>query len=129
MIVYGSAIIAILNDEPDAQHFSDMISASQVCSMSAGTFLETAIVFDKKAREEGKMTLDFFIHTTGIEIVTVTLSQVRIARLAYQKYGRANHPARLNFGDCFAYALAQETGSPLLFKGEDFSKTDVRAAV
>ncbi|MDZ4790269.1 MAG: type II toxin-antitoxin system VapC family toxin [Hyphomicrobiales bacterium] len=75
------------------------------------------------------MALDEFMRDTEIEIVPVTAAQVRIVRVAYQTYGRGNHPARLNFGDCFTYALAQETGRVLLFKGDDFAQTDVRPAI
>ena len=95
--------------------------------ISAANLLEAGIVIDNQAGPSAGRRLDAFIERAGIGIEPVTEEQVRIARQAYLDFGRGNHPAALNFGDCFAYALAKATGEALLFKGEDFTRTDIRA--
>lgn len=128
MIIDTSALIAILWDEPDAAIYSRAIEQAPVRRLSAGNFLEAAIVRD--ASGQGGRLLDDLLNAAGVVIEPVTIEQARIGRQAYRDYGRGSgHPAQLNFGDCFAYALAVETGEPLLFKGLDFVHTDVRPAL
>jgi ribonuclease VapC len=130
VIVDASALIAILRNEPEAEAFAQAIDASPRCRISAANFLEAAIVVDRSRSPIPARRLDDLLRETGIAITPVTEAQARIAREAYRDYGRGSgHPARLNFGDCFAYALARETGEPLLFKGDDFAHTDVAPAL
>ena len=91
-------------------------------------WLEAEIVIDDRLGEEGARDLKLLVLEAGIRLVPVSAEQAEIARAVYRRFGRGNHPARLNYGDCFAYALAHETGEPLLFKGEDFTRTDLAAA-
>ena len=128
MIVDTSALIAILRGEPDAAYFVDAIVAEEGRTLlSAGSYLETAIVVDGGRSPVASRRLDEFLAEAGIKIVEVTVSQARIARAAYRDFGKGSgHPAQLNFGDCFAYALATERGERLLAKGTDFVRTDVR---
>ena len=125
MIIDTSALLAILYQEEDAVYFAEAIAVAPVCRMSAANFLEAAINIDVHGDAEASRQLDTFIRRAGIEIRSVTLEQVQIARQAYLDFGKGRHPAGLNFGDCFAYALVRETGEPLLFKGNDFAKTDI----
>lgn len=130
MIIDASALGAILLGEPDGQAFADAIEASDVRRMSAATFLEIAIVIDNRHQPKAGRRLDDVLQDAGIIIEPVTERQARIAREAYRDYGRGSgHPANLNFGDCFAYALARDLGEPLLFKGADFAHTDIRPAI
>jgi ribonuclease VapC len=130
VIVDASAIGAILLQESDAQRFSDAIEASSVRRLSAATFLEIAIVIDNRQQPLAARRLDDFLREAQIAIEPVTERQARIAREAYRDYGKGSgHPAGLNFGDCFAYALARDFGEPLLFKGADFAATDIRSAL
>jgi ribonuclease VapC len=128
VIVDTSAIIAILRGEPDADYFAEAISAEQGrTALSAASYLETAIVVDGARSPISSRRLDEFLAEAGIKIVEVTPGQARIARAAYRDFGKGSgHPAQLNFGDCFAYALATERGERLLAKGNDFVRTDVR---
>ena len=106
------------------------MEAAEICRISAANLLESAIVMDGSRDAVASLKLDQFIEESGVIVEPVTASQVRLARIAQRNFGRGSgHPARLNFGDCFAYALAMETGEPLLFKGQDFGRTDVRRAV
>ena len=125
MIVDTSAVLAILYQEEDAEWFANAISRASTCSMSAANFLEAAINIDSRGDADASRQLDHFIRRAGIEVAAVTFEQVQIARQAYQDFGKGRHKAKLNFGDCFAYALARETGDALLFKGNDFTYTDV----
>ncbi|MFP6736615.1 MAG: type II toxin-antitoxin system VapC family toxin [Rhodospirillales bacterium] len=125
MVVDSSAILSILLHESDARFFAKMLSVSPVNIMSAGNFLEVSIVIDNRRREIGLIDLDRLISAAGIDIVAVDRTQAVAARNAYRRYGRGRHSAGLNFGDCFAYALAKSTGEPLLFKGADFAATDI----
>jgi ribonuclease VapC len=128
MIVDTSAIIAILRDEPDAEDLSSAIESADVRRVSAGTYIETAIVTDANRDPVLSRRLDSFLQQAFIIVEPVTVEQSRLAREAYRDYGKGRHRAGLNFGDCFAYALAKEKGEPLLFKGDDFRKTDVEHA-
>ena len=125
MVVDSSAILSILLHESDARFFAKMLSVSPANIMSAGNFLEVSIVIDNRRREIGLIDLDRLISAAGIDIVAVDRTQAVAARNAYRRYGRGRHSAGLNFGDCFAYALAKSTGEPLLFKGADFAATDI----
>lgn len=126
MIIDTSALIAILFREEDAEWLIRTIANEPECRISAANFLETAIVIDSRGDDEASRQLDHFISRAGIEIVPVTAAQAQIARRAYQDFGKGRHKAKLNFGDCFAYALAIDTGEALLFKGNDFTHTDVQ---
>ena len=126
MIVDTSALLAILFAEPEAEDFARAIAGAEVCRMSAANLLEAGIVADNQADVRAGNQLDALVANFRLRIEPVTEAQVRIARQAYLDFGRGSHPAALNFGDCFAYALAKATGEPLLFKGEDFARTDIR---
>jgi ribonuclease VapC len=130
MIVDTSALIAILRAEPEAAACAEAIEAAAQRRISAANFVETAIVIDGSRDPIASRRLDDLLTEAQLVIEPVTEAQARIARDAYRDYGRGSgHPARLNFGDCFAYALARATGEPLLFKGADFSHTDVAPAL
>lgn len=129
MIVDTSAIIAILTGEPERDDFVRLIEAAPNVRMSAATYLETMIVADRARDPVVSRRVDGLFETLSVDIVDVTAEHARIARNAYRDFGRGSgSPAHLNFGDCFAYALAQQTREPLLFKGDDFVHTDVRPA-
>ena len=125
MVIDTSALIAILDDEPERRAFIEKIEAADTRLLSAATLVEASIVVEARRGAEGEKFLDLFIERAGIEIVPVDIEQAREARLAYSRYGKGRHAAKLNFGDCFPYALAITSGEPLLFKGTEFSSTDV----
>ena len=125
MIVDTSAVLAILFDEPDARHFARALAGASRCHMSAANYLEAAMVLESRRTTAVGFELDLVLERTPIDLVPVTVSQAQAARRAWRRFGKGNHPAALNFGDCFAYALAESTGEPLLFKGRDFALTDV----
>ena len=127
MIVDTSAILAVLFDETDAERFATVIAEAR-CRMSMASFLEAALVVEGRAGLAGGHELDLFIERAAIELVPVSVEHAQAARRAWQRFGKGNHPAGLNFGDCFAYALSEVTGEPLLYKGEDFALTDVESA-
>ena len=130
MIVDTSALIAILRDEPEAVACAMAIEAAPTRRMSAANLVEAAIVIDGSRDPVASRRLDDLVKEAQLVIEAVTEVQARIAREAYRDFGRGSgHPARLNFGDCFAYALARATGEPLLFKGDDFTHTDITSAV
>jgi ribonuclease VapC len=129
MIVDTSALIAILRDEPDAAFFAEAIENASQRRLSAANFLEAAVIIDGSRDPVASRRFDELVKEAGIVISPVTEAQARIAREAYRDFGKGSgHPAQLNFGDCFAYALAKVTGEPLLFKGNDFLRTDIAAA-
>ena len=125
MVIDTSALLAILQNEPERRAFNEAIEAADTRAVSVATFVEASIVIEARYGAEGVRDLDLFIERAGIELVDVSVAEGRAARRAYARYGKGHHAAGLNFGDCFAYALATERGEPLLFKGVDFSKTDV----
>ena len=130
MIVDTSALIAILRDEPEATACAQAIEAAAHRRISAANFVEAAIVIDGSRDPVVSRRFDDLVKEAQLVIEAVTEAQAKIARDAYRDFGRGSgHPARLNFGDCFAYALARATGEPLLFKGEDFSRTDIVPAL
>jgi ribonuclease VapC len=128
MIIDTSAIIAVLFNEDDAKVYAQLISQSDSRRMSAATFVETAIVVETQTKTSGSRQLDAFLRKADIAIEPVTEQHAHIARQAFIDFGKGRHPAGLNYGDCFSYALAKATGEPLLYKGKDFSKTDLVAA-
>jgi ribonuclease VapC len=130
MIVDTSAIIAVLKEETDAPRFLHALTIStEPKCMSAANYLEAGIVVDANRNPVLSRRLDDFVVQTDIEVEPVTREQAEIARAAYRDFGkRSGHPAGLNFGECFAYALAKSMREPLLFKGDDFSRTDVAIA-
>jgi ribonuclease VapC len=128
MVVDTSAIVAILEDEPERQRFVDLIGAAPIRRLSAANRLEATLVIEGRKRDAGRADLDLFLHEAEIEIVPVTLEQMELACDAFRRFGKGRHPAGLNFGDVFAYALAKVAGEPLLFKGDDFARTDIASA-
>jgi ribonuclease VapC len=129
MILDTSCIIAILADEPDADRYIQAISHSPRCRISAGTFIELSIVLESQFPPEVARQCEALFRSAKIEIEPVTVDQAFLARQAFHNFGKGKHKARLNFGDCFGYALSKESGEPLLFQGHDFSKTDVLSAL
>ena len=129
MVIDTSAILAVLEDEAEADAFKLEIAAAAIRLVSAGTYLETAIVVESRKGTEGLSQLDLLIGSAGIEIASFDSEQALTAQQAYSRYGKGRHKAALDFGDCFSYALSKTTGQPLLFKGDDFSKTDIVPAI
>ena len=127
MVLDTSALLVVLENEPEAPAFRLAIEADPVRLVSAATLVETAIVIESRKGDAGGRELDLLIQKAAVAIVPVDSEQADLARHAYREYGRGRHAAGLNYGDCFAYALSQAAGEPLLFKGDDFSKTDVRS--
>jgi ribonuclease VapC len=126
VIVDTSALVALLRDEPEAAAFARLLRAAERRLLSAASYVELAAVVDGRGDAVVSGALDAWLGAWGIEIAPLTVEQARIARAAYQRFGRGSgHAARLNLGDCFAYALARESGEPLLFKGGDFALTDI----
>jgi ribonuclease VapC len=125
MVLDTSALLVILLNEAEAPAFAAALEADPVRLLSAASLLETSIVIEARVGEAGGRELDLLLHKAEVEVVAVDAVQAELARHAYRQYGKARHPAALNYGDCFAYALAQSAGEPLLFKGDDFGKTDV----
>jgi ribonuclease VapC len=125
MVIDTCALLAILLAEADAEVYAHAIEEAEDCRMSAAKYLEAALVIDSKGDAVASREFDLFLRRADIAIGPVTLEQARIARLAYRDFGKGRHPAELNFGDCFSYALAKSVGEPLLFKGADFVRTDV----
>jgi len=128
VIVDTSVIIAILRGEADADALGEALQRPRVRRMSAASYVEAAVVVDSNRNPVLSRRLDDLLRDAQVALEPVTLNQARIAREAYRDFGKGRHRAGLNFGDCFAYALAKEKGEPLLFKGDDFRHTDVEAA-
>lgn len=125
MVIDTSAILAIFLGEPARQQFLQQLRDADTRLLSAGNALETSIVLEARRGPSIVRELDLFVHRTKIDIVSVDTEQVEAARAAWRMYGRGRHPAGLNFGDCFAYALAKVSGEPLLATGTDFARTDI----
>ena len=125
MVIDTSALLAILQDEPERRSFNEAIEAAESRVMSVANYVEVSIVVEARHGAEGLRELDRFVDRAGIELVGVDVGQGKIARDAFSRFGKGRHPAALNFGDCFAYALARILAQPLLFKGDDFAKTDL----
>jgi ribonuclease VapC len=129
MVIDSSALIAILLGELDSKVFSEAIANASKRLVSAFSALETSIVIESKKGEPGGRELDLLLHKARIEIVPINEEQFELARRAWRDFGKGRHPAGLNIGDCCSYALSKYSGEPLLFKGDDFSKTDVQWAL
>jgi ribonuclease VapC len=125
MIVDSSALLAVLLDEPECSRFIALLAEAEDPLISAATLVEASIVMQAKTGDSGVDDLDELLAAAAVRCVAVDRAQAQIAREAYTRFGKGCSPAGLNFGDCFSYALAQVTGRPLLFKGDDFSLTDV----
>lgn len=128
MIIDTSALLAILLDENDSEHHGAKIDGARIRRMSVASLLEATMVIESRGGITAGYDVDDYLARAEIEIMPVTLEQAEAARVAWRRFGKGNHPARLNFGDCFSYALAKTTGEPLLFKGNDFSQTDIQPA-
>ena len=127
MIVDTSAVMSILFGESGAERYDEAIAEAPHCLMSVVNFLEAAIVLESRSGAVAGQELDAFLEEAAIELAPVTADQAQAARRAWRRFGKGNHPAGLNFGDCYAYALAEATGEPLLFEGRNFALTDVEA--
>lgn len=126
MIVDTSALVAIVHDEPEAPAFKALIARAPIVRVSAATYLEAGVVVDRASDPRLSSALDVLLASGGIVVEAFTVRQATLARDAYQRFGKGSgHPARLNMGDCFSYALARDLGEPLLFKGADFALTDI----
>ncbi len=129
MVIDTSALIAILFGEPEALSLTRTIADESRKLISAFNALESGIVVEARKGEAGGRELDLLMHRARIEIIAMNADQAELARAAWRKFGKGNHPAGLNIGDCCAYALAKYSGEPLLFKGNDFTQTDIMAAI
>ncbi|HEV7506104.1 MAG TPA: type II toxin-antitoxin system VapC family toxin [Thermoanaerobaculia bacterium] len=129
MVLDTSAVLVILLNEPEIGAISFAIEQDPVRLLSAASFLEAAMVVESRYGDAGGLELDRLIEWVGLDIVPVDAPQARVARQAFRRFGKGRHPAALNFGDCFSYALSQVSGEPLLFKGDDFSKTDLQRVI
>ena len=125
MVIDTSAILAILQREPERRGFLEAIEGVDSVRMSVASFVETSIVIESRFGPEGQLDLDRFISRAAIEIVPVDVEQGQLARGAFSRFGKGRHRAALNYGDCFSYAAAVALGEPLLYKGDDFGHTDV----
>ena len=125
MVVDPSALIAVLQDEPDCDAIIERIEAAESVCMSVVSFVEASIVIHHRNRIDGLLDLDLLIAKAGIQLIACDTDQAFVARSAFRIYGKGQHPAKLDFGDCFSYALAKTLNEPLLFKGHDFSQTDI----
>lgn len=125
MVIDTSALLSIFLAEPERRSFLDLIIAAEEKLISAATVLETGIVLEARRGESAGSEFDLFLIRAGLQIVSVDAEHIEAARSAWRKYGKGRHPAGLNFGDCFSYALAKCSGAPLLAKGADFALTDI----
>ena len=128
MIVDTSAIVAVLGNEPEGASFENVIADASARRISAASYVEAAVVIDRRHDPVFSRKLDDLLRDAQITMEPVSIHQARLAREAYRDFGKGRHTAGLNLGDCFAYALAKDKGEPLLFKGDDFRRTDVEVA-
>ncbi|WP_026614438.1 type II toxin-antitoxin system VapC family toxin [Ensifer aridi] len=128
MVIDTSAIVAIAFNEPEAETYEQKVVDAARRFISAATVLELAIVIEARLGEAGAAELDLWLYKAGVEIVAVDAEQIAVAKRAWRTYGKGRHPAGLNYGDCFSYALAKTRSEPLLYKGDDFSRTDIETA-
>ena len=128
MIIDTSALVAILDQEPEAERIARTLAATTERVLSAANLVEVGIVMQARRGDDGARDVDLLLAKLRVEIVPFTARQAEIARKAFRRYGRGRHDAKFNFGDCFAYALAKDASAPLLFKGDDFGQTDVMVA-
>jgi len=130
VIVDSSALIAVLQGERHAERIVEVLASADAPAISAATLVEVSVVADASGDPVRSARFDELVEAIGLEVVPLTVAQAAIARRAYRDYGRGSgHPARLNLGDCFSYALAKERREPLLFVGDDFSRTDLKPAL
>ncbi len=129
MVVDTSAIVAIFQDEPESELFSALIRGADESHISTASVAEALIVLDNRSRTDNSELLRNMLFELGLTIEVVTLTEAWIAGEAYRRFGKGRHPARLNMGDCFSYALAKSYDLPLLYKGNDFSQTDIRSVL
>jgi ribonuclease VapC len=127
MVIDSSALLAVLFNEPEAERIARSIASDPRRLASAFTMFETAIVAEARKGEPGGRELDLLVHKIGLESIPLTGSHAEVARDAWRRFGKGKHPANLNIGDCCSYALSRIAGEPLLFKGDDFARTDVSA--
>jgi ribonuclease VapC len=128
MILDTSALVAVLYGEPEARDFVERIRAADVCRISVANHVELSMVVESQLGPNGTRQADAFLRRAGVVVEPVTVEQGDLARQAFLDFGKGRHKAGLNFGDCFAYALARASGEALLFKGDDFALTDIRRA-
>lgn len=128
MVLDTSAIVTVLQAEPEAERLVAALEAVVTRRISAATLVETGIVMQARYGDPGAREVDVFIDKLGVDVLTVTAAHAALARDAYRRFGKGHHRARLNYGDCFTYALAMALQEPLLFVGDDFSHTDVQVA-
>ena len=129
MVIDTSATVAIAFGAPEARRFNERIADDPVRLISAATVLEAAMAIKSRFGEAGGANLDLWLYKAGVDVVAVTAEHADRARRAWRRSGKGRHPAGLNYGDCFSYALARLSGEPLLFKGDDFSQTDVSPVI
>ena len=129
MVIDSSALIAILETEPEAEQLAEAIEQDQVRLISAASVLETTIVIESRRGEGGGKALNMLMEKIAIEVIPVTAEHALIACQAYRRFGKGRHPAKLNFGDCFSYAAAKLRCEGLLFKGNDFNQTDIACCI
>jgi ribonuclease VapC len=129
MVVDTSAVVAIFLGEPERQKFLELIAEAETKIISAANILETGIVLEARRGDAAGREFDLFVRDVELEIVSADSEQMEIARAAWRRYGKGRHKAGLNFGDCFAYALAKSMNEPILFKGDDFMYTDLLPVV
>lgn len=125
MVIDTSALVAILTDEPERPAIAQALEADRRRLLSGASLLEATLVIESRYGDAGGRELDLLVHRAGMVVVDVTADQIELARTAWRSFGKGRHQAGLNFGDCFAYALAVESNEPLLFVGDDFVHTDV----
>ena len=128
MILDTSALVAVLYGEPEARDFVERIRDADVCRISVANHVELSMAVESQLGPNGARQADAFLRRAGVVVEPVTIEQGDLARQAFLDFGKGRHKAALNFGDCFAYALARATGEALLFKGDDFALTDIRRA-
>jgi ribonuclease VapC len=129
IVIDTSAIVAILRDEPERRSFTEAIEEADQCLMSTVSFVEASMVMEARNGYDGLRDLDLFLLKAGIALESADMEQAKLARGAFIRFGKGRHEANLNFGDCFSYALAKVMGVPLLFKGNDFIRTDIESAI
>ncbi len=127
MVIDTSALVALLGMEPEAPRLAAVIDADPTRLISAATLIEASIVLESRQGEAAARELDLLLARAGVTVEPVSAEQGELARQAWRRFGKGRHPAGLNYGDCFSYALSRATGEPLLFKGGDFALTDVMA--
>jgi ribonuclease VapC len=125
MVIDTSAVVAILQNEPERRRFNEAIEAAETRSLSVASFIETSMIVETRYGSDGIRDLDLFIAKAQIELIAVDVEQAHLARQAFREFGRGRHAAALNFGDCFSYALSRSHSDSLLYKGADFGKCDV----